>query len=182
MTNEQAFEKIGNEIAEIALIAIKKELMLQGHNMTGNLLESIKYEVKAEALKVIIQYSMFDYGMIQNYGVKPDEIKKPFARPRIEGLKRFVELRMGKRGKEAESIAFAIARKHKDEGMPTDASKKYSKTGKRTNWIGDGLKEANPKIIEIVNKIYTEVINVVVINAFVDFTKKDSKNIKVTIR
>jgi hypothetical protein len=182
MTPEQAFDMLSKEIAEIVLLSVKNEFIAQGHNMTGALLDSIKYEIKTEAKNTVIDYYLLDYGMIQNYGVKNYEIKKPFARPRIEGLIKFVKNRMGKSGKEAEAIAFAIANKHKTLGMPTPNSLRFSKTGKRTSWIPDGIQEANPKINEAINRMIPEVISYMLVLAFAEVQKKDSKNLKILIQ
>jgi hypothetical protein len=182
MTPEQAINTLSKEIAEIVLLSVKNEFIAQGHNMTGTLLDSIKYEIQTEANSAIIEYSLLDYGMIQNYGVKNYEIKKPFARPRIEGLIKFVKNRMFKTGKEAEAIAFAIANKHKTVGMPTPESLKYSKTGSRRNWVTDGIKQANPKINETINRIVPEVISYMLVLAFAEVKKKDSKNLKILIQ
>lgn len=189
MTNEQAFEMLGNQVAEVVLLAVKNELVAQGHKMTGDLYNSIQYAVKAEASKVVIDYSFLEYGMVLNYGVSPDKIpyspgsgakKSQF----IEGLKRFVEKRIGKTGKEAEGIAFAIAKKMKAEGMPTNNSRNgnFSSNGRRLNWIAEGLKEANPKVVEIIDKVFSETINALVVSAFTEISKKNSENLKVTVK
>ena len=184
MTAEQAFEMLGNQVAEIVLIAVRNELEAQGHKMDGNLSKSIQYEVKAEATKVLIEYSFLEYGMVLNYGVTPDRI--PYRQGSgaktskfIDGLKRFVEKKLGKSGKEAEGIAFAIAKKMKAEGMPTKGSRAM---GNKLNWIGIGLENANPKVVETINKVFEEVINGIMIQAFAEISKLNSKNLKVNIK
>lgn len=189
MTQEEALNTLSLEVAEIVLISVKAELEAQGHKMTGDLYNSIKYEIKSEASKVIIDYSFLDYGMVQNYGIKADRI--PFSAGSgakkskyIDGLVKFVKNRMGKSGKEAESIAFAIARKHKTEGMPTANSynSKYTKNGRRLNWIGEGLAEATPKVNEAISKYFPMVIENIMISAFAEISKQNSKNLKVNIK
>jgi hypothetical protein len=184
MTAEQAFEMLGNQVGEIVLIAVRNELEAQGHKMDGNLSKSIQYEVKAEATKVLIEYSFLEYGMVLNYGVKPSKI--PYKQGSgakeskfIDGLKYFVLKKMGKVGKEAEGIAFAIAKKMKSEGMPTKGSRAM---GNKLNWIGIGLENANPKVVETINKVFEEVINGIMIQAFGDISKLNSKNLKVNIK
>lgn len=187
MTPEQTFEMLGNEVGEIVLIALRNELEAQGHTMDGNLSKSIQYEVKAEATKAIIDFSFLEYGMALNDGVKPNKI--PYRQGSgakeskfIDALKYFVLKKMGKVGKEAEGIAFAIAKKMKAEGMPTKDSYKYSSNGRRLNWIGEGLKESNPKIIEAINRILPEVIDTAFIQIFAEISKSNSKNLKVEIK
>ena len=207
MTQEEALNTLSLEVAEIVLISVKAELQAQGHKMTGDLYNSIKYEIRSEASKVIIDYSFLDYGMVQNYGIKADRI--PFSAGSgakkskyIDGLVKFVQNRMGKSGKEAERIAFAIARKHKTEGMPTANSYnskytkngrrlnwisegnsfKFSKNGRRTNWVGEGIAEATPKVNEAISKYFPMVIDSIMISAFAEISKQNSKNLKVNIK
>jgi hypothetical protein len=187
MTQQEALNTLSLEVAEIVLISVKAELEAQGHKMTGDLYNSIKYEIRSEASKVIIDYSFLDYGMVQNYGIKPDRI--PFnpgsgakKSKYIDGLVKFVQNRMGKSGKEAERIAFAIARKHKTEGMPTKDSYKFSKNGRRLNWIIEGLAEATPKVNEVISKYFPMVIDSIMISAFAEISKQNSKNLKVNIK
>ena len=189
MTQEEALNTLSLEVAEIVLISVKAELQAQGHKMTGDLYNSIKYEIRSEASKVIIDYSFLDYGMVQNYGIKADRI--PFSAGSgakkskyIDGLVKFVQNRMGKSGKEAERIAFAIARKHKTEGMPTANSynSKYTKNGRRLNWISEGIAEATPKVNEAISKYFPMVIDSIIISAFAEISKQNSKNLKVNIK
>jgi hypothetical protein len=184
MTAEQAFEMLGNQVGEIVLIAVRNELEAQGHKMDGNLSKSIQYEVKAEATKVLIEYSFLEYGMVLNYGVTPDRI--PYRQGSgaksskfIDGLIKFAQKKLGKSGKEAEGVAFAIAKKMKAEGMPTKGSRAM---GNKLNWIGIGLENANPKVVETINKVFGEVINGIMIQSFAEISKSNSKNLKVNIK
>jgi hypothetical protein len=189
MTQEEALNTLSEEVAEIVLISVRAELEAQGHKMTGDLYNSIKYEIRSEAGKSIIDYFFLDYGMVQNYGIKADRI--PFnpgsgakKSKYIDGLVKFVQNRMGKSGKEAERIAFAIARKHKTEGMPTanSYSSKYTKNGRRLNWISEGIAEATPKVNEAISKYFPMVIDSIMISAFAEISKQNSKNLKVNIK
>jgi hypothetical protein len=54
--------------------------------------------------------------------------------------------------------------------------------GNKLNWIGLGLEDANPKVVETINKVFEEVINGIMIQAFADISKKNSDNLKVTIK
>lgn len=187
MTQEEALNTLSSEVAEIVLISVKAELEAQGHKMTGDLYNSIRYEIRSEAGKSIIDYFFLDYGMVQNYGIKPNKIPyKPGSGKKeskyIDGLKFFVLKRMGLVGKEAERVAFAIARKHKTEGMPTKGSTAYSKNGRRTNWVGEGIAEAIPKVNEAITKYFPMVIDSIIISAFAEISKQNSKNLKVNIK
>ena len=63
---------------------------------------------------------------------------------------RYAKQKFGASDKESKSIAFAIASKHKKEGMPTKASAKYSSTGKRTGFIETALDKNSQKFIELI--------------------------------
>jgi hypothetical protein len=54
--------------------------------------------------------------------------------------------------KEALGIAFAIASKHKREGMPTRSSARFSQTGKRTGFIETALDALMPQIEEAIRE------------------------------
>ena len=49
---------------------------------------------------------------------------------------------------QAKQVAFAIAMKQKQEGMPTSDSFRYSSTGKRTRWIQETMLRTRGKIQE----------------------------------
>jgi hypothetical protein len=71
----------------------------------------------------------------------------------IKGLIKYVKLRMGKSDKEAKGIAFAIASKHKKEGMPTKNSvTKHSKTGRRTGFIEIALEKKEAEMANLINR------------------------------
>ena len=56
MTQEEALNTLSSEVAEIVLISVMAELEAQGHKMTGDLYNSIRYEIRSEAGKSIIDY------------------------------------------------------------------------------------------------------------------------------
>jgi hypothetical protein len=69
---------------------------------------------------------------------------------------------MGKSDKEAKGIAFAIASKHKKEGMPTKGSVRFSKTGKRTGFIEQALDKNSQKFIELIEVSVAATVEVLV--------------------
>ena len=78
----------------------------------------------------------------------------------IDGLTDFAKKRFGLNDKEAQSAAFAIAKKQKKEGMPTKNSFKFSKNGKRTGFIDDTIQNATPAIEKIIEEsIFNFIIN-----------------------
>lgn len=129
-----------DDIAADVKKLIVDEWIAQGHNMTGEFAAKLTHEVRdfGKVVEVdIIDGTARGYGKILEYGVKPQHIRYPYARARIEGLVRFVEGRGIASGKLALSIAYAIATTHKREGMPTAASVRFSRTGKRIEYVKD---------------------------------------------
>lgn len=153
-------ETLLNSIGEVVKKAVIYNFKLQDHVMTGDLIDTINYKIQTTDIGGRVDFYLNDYGMYQNYGVTPSQIKKPFARPRIEGLQRFAKLKLGiSDEKEALRVAFAIARKHKLEGMPTNGSQAM---GKKTGAINDALKDTEKEVAELIEKAMTEVITTLI--------------------
>ena len=165
------FEQVALQIGEVIKRALILSYTMQGHKLTGGLINSIEYQVRAQVTAASIDFYMYDYGVILDKGVSAANI--PYQRGSgagsskyIDGLKQYARLRMGAATeKEAERIAFAIANKHKSEGMPTKASFVYSSTGKRTGAIDAALEDANPEVTRLINLAMEEYINTFFIRA-----------------
>lgn len=154
-----------NSIGEVVKKAVIYNFKLQDHVMTGDLIDTINYKIQTTDIGGRVDFYLNDYGMYQNYGVTPSQIKKPFARPRIEGLQRFAKLKLGiSDEKEALRVAFAIARKHKLEGMPTNGSQAM---GKKTGAINDALKDTEKEVAELIEKAMSEVITTLISDTLV---------------
>jgi hypothetical protein len=149
-------------IAEAVVELIQLEWAAQGHRLTGAFEEKITFDFLKEGTDTIINFRDTTdrrYGKIINAGVRPENIRYPFARARIEGLTNYAKLRMGASDKDAVSIAFAIATKHKDKGMPhPDTVAKYSTTGKRTQFVEDATRDLQPIIERYMADAIREVI------------------------
>jgi len=156
------FQDAANKIGQIAIEAVKLELAAQGHRLTGALIDSVTYQVKQTATGALIEGLLLDYGIPVNTGVRGGGKASKY----IAGLKLFAKLRFRVNEREATRIAFAIANKHKKEGMPTQASKRFSSTGKRTGAIQDGLSNVDDKIQEVINEVMTTYINIIFVEAF----------------
>ena len=130
----------------------RKELIDQGHKLTGKLIQSIRSEVKEmqTAVEGLIYFE--DYYTYLETGVPASKI--PYG-GRSSGAKTskyiaalidYWRLR-GKSDKEARSAAFATANKHKQEGMPTKASYSFSKNNRRTGFLSHVVK-TNKSLLE----------------------------------
>ena len=156
----EGLQKLADDISALAIEVIAMEWRAQGHELSGSAVKQMETLVKYEINTLVIEGLVPDYMAINNSGVTAARI--PYTpnsgRPPskyISGLIDYVKRRMGKSDKEAKSIAFAIASKHKKEGMPTKGSVRFSTTGKRTGFIEQALDKSSPKFIELIENAIT---------------------------
>jgi hypothetical protein len=158
------------QIANLAIQAVAIEWKNQGHNLTGNAIQQLETRIIAGG-DIIIQGYVVDYMANLNAGVPANRIPySPGSGARssqyIAGLIDYVKKRMGKSDREAKSIAFAIASRHKREGMPTKSSARFSSTGKRTGFIEVALDDIEPKLAALIEQGVEESINFVLESFF----------------
>lgn len=158
-----------NNIAELLKEEMRQQLKIADHIMTGDLSESIESRILSTIEGTKIEIWLNRYGFALDEGVPTNKI--PFTEPSgrggtskyIEGLQRFVQLKLGKTdNRESLSIAFAIARKHKEVGMPTKGPTQFiQKTIDATeeqiikfveDWAEAVLKAKIDKIIENIRR------------------------------
>lgn len=140
--------------------ALADEWQAQGHAMTSKILTDMEYVVKQEVKRLEITGMMYAYGNIIARGVKPNRIPygggggKGGTSLYITALQNYVKARMGINDEQkSKSIAFAIAKTHKKEGMPSKGSYAFSKNGRRLDWVEHGLKEGNAEIQEAIKEM-----------------------------
>jgi len=155
-----SLQKLADEISLLAISVVANEWRAQGHELSGSAVRQMETFVRMEINTLIIEGLVPNYMAINNSGVTAARI--PYTpnsgRPPskyISGLIDYVKRRMGKSDKEAKGIAFAIASKHKKEGMPTKGSVRFSTTGKRTGFIEQALDKNSPKFIELIENAIT---------------------------
>tara|TARA_Y100000593_G_scaffold94734_1_gene195489 strand:- start:8619 stop:9137 length:519 start_codon:yes stop_codon:yes gene_type:complete len=137
-----------DKLVKILILALSGELIKQGHKNTGALIDSMRGQVDRLGLGVDIYANK--YAIFLNLGVKKNRI--PYSRGRgrggrskyIEGLIAYFKQ---KGAADPKAAAFATANKHKEEGMPTRGSRRFSTTGKRTHFINEAL-DKNKEVIE----------------------------------
>jgi len=147
-------KKIGEDVKDLMI----DQWEMQGHVMPNSkFIEQLEYEITEEEGTIFIRWYGVHYAKHINRGVAANDI--PYSRGSgrkksdyIKGLVKYVERRMGIGGKEGLSIAFAIANKHKQEGMPTEKSKKYSQTGKRTGWLDEAIDAGAEELDRIITR------------------------------
>ena len=152
---DATLQKLADDIGTLAMMVVANEWKAQGHNLTGSAIKQMETMVQFQINTLIVEGLIPDYMAINNSGVKAERIPYYPGSGRkeseyIKGLMRYAKQRFGASDKESKSIAFAIASKHKKEGMPTKASAKYSSTGKRTGFIETALDKNSQKFIELI--------------------------------
>lgn len=167
MLDKQTLE----QIASLAIQAVAIKWKAQGHNLTGKAIRELETRIVEKADSTIIEGYVIDYMATINEGVPASRI--PYTRGSgarssqyIRGLTDYVKRRMGKSDREAQKIAFAIASRHKREGMPTRASRRFSKTGKRTGFIEQALTDIEPELAQLIEQGVEKSINFVIDSFF----------------
>jgi len=164
-------DQLAKDISTLAITAVVNEWKAQGHNLTGKAISEIETIVKFQVNELQITGLVLDYMAINNQGVTADRIPYYPGSGRktskyIDGLIEYAKKRMGESDKEAKSIAFAIASKHKKEGMPTRASARFSSTGRRTGFIEIALEKNNAKFIELIENAIKYSVEVTVLSYY----------------
>lgn len=148
------FKKVNHEIAE----DVKKMLRLQGHYLTGELERSFEELILTAENHISLIATSKKYGEYLEDGVPANKIPyNPGSGAKsskyISALQQYVKLRMGiSEDKKALSIAFAIAKKHKAEGMGTKKSIEHSSTGKRIEAIKDTFVNNDNRYGQMIDK------------------------------
>lgn len=148
MIGNKTIKKLGTNVKK----NLKQELRDQGHYLTGALENSIIDRYTENSDGAVMDMEALDYIDDVNEGIAPNHIDVNDA-DYIKGLRQYAVQRFGaKTEKIALRIAFAIARKHKREGMPTQASYAFSKTGERTEAVEISYNEHSKQNEEIIEE------------------------------
>lgn len=147
MIGEQTIKNLDQQLER----NLKQELRDQGHYLTGRLENSIAPKISEGKNDVSLEITAEDYIDDVNEGIPGNHIDVTDL-SYIAGLTQYVKLRFGVQNeKKATRIAFAIAAKHRKEGMPTRNSYQFSKTGERLQAIEisyDSHARENENLIE----------------------------------
>lgn len=139
-----------NIIGEFVVKQLQIVLEDQGHRATGELIDSMRHEVKKIGNGFTITVFGKDYAKFVDRGIPAGVWVSPYA------LAEWVEQKGIATGeKEIKSIAFAIRRKIFQEGSPTKGSLKFSKTGKRDEFIKVMLDENANIIFQMVFDLFS---------------------------
>lgn len=126
----QGAERLINQI-------LRDEMVAQGHHLTGAMEDSLSSDIYQKSKAHIMEGFSVYYAKFVNEGFPAESAsfkQVPFL---IEYfIKRgFPVASSNKQTATATTMAFATVRKWMKEGMPTQASKRFSSTGSRTNMI-----------------------------------------------
>lgn len=125
--------------------SIKKEIRNQGHFLTGNLERSLTATLTEGNNETILEGEIAFYAGILNAGVSPERA----SMKQFPFLVKFWQLR-GLDPKTAKRAAAATIRKWMKEGMPTNASKRFSKTGQRKGALSIALARVSKRVDEVI--------------------------------
>lgn len=176
----QDIRKILNDLlVDVVAPEIEKTFRAQGHNLTGKLIRSIEVQVNQTGGGVFLVTTgnvlYEEYGRFVETGVKSNRI--PYGRKTgkkvskyIQGLIGYFEKR-GLSGREAKSAAFATAKVHAREGMPTKASRRFSSTGERTGFTLRASEASEPRFIQLFENKAESVIALRIEQPFRDLAK-----------
>lgn len=127
-------------IAEFLVDKLRAELIAQGHNLTGNLINSIRHETTSEYIRI---YGV-DYSAAMENGV-PQGTYVP-----VGALIRWVELRgIASGSNEIKSVAFAIRQKIYQEGSPTKGAFRFSSNGRRKGFTEFVVNEYSKEVLQM---------------------------------
>ncbi|NOT38538.1 MAG: hypothetical protein HOP11_14295 [Saprospiraceae bacterium] len=120
---------------------LKDELTDQGHILTGKTRDSISLlSVKLQQGDLEAFVGLEEIYKVLDTGVSRNKI--PYERGSgrksskyIDGLIKFWMIKKGLGPDEAKKAAFALANKHKKEGMPTQSSWQHAKNGRRLQFF-----------------------------------------------
>lgn len=137
---------------------IQTELREQGHMNTGELYNSVGGSISQIPDGAVVNIEMNDYHVYVEKGVRAGRI--PFGGKSrgaktsryIQGLIQFFRNK-GLSEKEAKGAAFATAKTHAREGMPTSGSYRFSKNGRRLKFIDESTR-ASAQIDDLENEIH----------------------------
>ncbi len=149
---------INDALKVVAARSIKKfqdNIDAQGHNLTGRLKGSFETVTTSTNSGIKADIMVEGYGQFVDQGVKAARIPYSGRSGRggkskyIEGLKEFF-IKRGRGATEALRAAFATAAKHRREGMPTRASYRFSRNGRRLGIITDEIPGIETDLVQTV--------------------------------
>lgn len=131
-------------IGEFFIEKFRDELVIQGHDATGTLFNTMRYEIKGgDTVEIYMQ----DYAKFVDSGIRPGKLVS------IPALIEWIEIKGIASGqRDIKNAAFAIRRKIQQEGSPTRNAFSYSQNGRRTGFIRIVADEHGKFILNLVRE------------------------------
>jgi hypothetical protein len=130
---------------------LRKEMVAQGHHLTGAMEDSLDGDIYQERKADVMDGYAVYYTRFVNDGfaaAKASFKQFPFLLEYF--IKRGFPIASTAGNVSASQMAAMTIRKWMKEGMPTQASKRFSSTGSRTQMIENAFVGAEPKIDEYI--------------------------------
>ena len=168
---------IADALKAVSARSIRKfqdQIDAQGHNLTGRLKGSFETITTSTDSGIKADIMVEGYGQFVDQGVKANRIPYSGRSGRggkskyIEGLKDFF-IKRGRGATEALRAAFATAAKHRREGMPTRASYRFSRNGKRTDFITGEIPGIETDLVQTVEGTVAISLETAIIGKFRQF-------------
>ena len=140
----EEIDKILSMVGEFFIEKFRDELAIQGHDNTGKLFETMRYETNGvDTVDVYMQ----DYAKYVDSGIRPGKKVSIYA------LMEWIEQKGIASGeKEIKNAAFAIRKKIEQEGSPTSNAYNFSNNGRRTGFIQIVVAEQSKKALSLIQK------------------------------
>ena len=142
-----ALKKILDDIGDILIKDLRRELKNQEYFASGSLDNSLKTKVKKDGLQIVGN----GYGLIINQGLDGSAWS---SMPNIEDLREWVRKKgLAKNETEVKQIAYAVGRRIMKDGLPNKKRK-----SPKLNFIGNVVNKRKNKIAQIVNRTISQSI------------------------
>ena len=140
-------QRIGELFGDVLIKAITDALVAQGHRASGRLIDTARRVVTLRLDRMFIDIELEDYYK------KLDEGQPAGTLVEIGRLVKWLRsTKFSGGGAELRRAAFLIQRAIFREGSPTEGSLRFSSTGKRTGFLNDAIRRADPKIDQIAER------------------------------
>ncbi|MGE9312880.1 hypothetical protein ACLOAU_14630 [Niabella sp. CJ426] len=140
---------------------LRKEIVAQGHHLTGALESSLEAEIKRIGKSDAMQGFAVEYAKYINDGVRPEAASMkqfPFL-VEFFNQKGYPEYSSSSSTLTSRALAAMTIKKWMKEGMSTQASKRFSSTGSRQNFVENAFIGNESKIDEYMGNSFDFVIN-----------------------
>lgn len=140
---------------------IRKEMVAQGHHLTGAMEDSLDAEIKKSGKSDTMEGYAVEYTKFVNEGVPAESASMkqfPFL-VKYFVLRGYPEYSSNSSTLTARSLAAMTIKKWMKEGMSTQASKRFSSTGSRQNMIENAFVGSEDKMDEYMGNSFDFLIN-----------------------